>query len=65
MAELITSPLTDEEDEQDQDDVFEILFFRITATDEEWENDPASARYDLTREEAATRLDEEDYSPLS
>lgn len=61
---MIPSPLTDEEDEQTQYDVFEIVYFRATSTDEEWDEDPASDQFDLSREEAATRLDEEDYSPL-
>lgn len=61
---MIPSPLTDEEDEQTQYDVFEIVYFRATSTDEEWYEDPASDQFDLSREEAATRLDEEDYSPL-
>lgn len=64
MAKVVVSPLTDEEDEQTPDDVFEIVYFRTTSTDEEWEQDPASDQFDLSREEAATRLDEEDYSPL-
>lgn len=61
---MIPSPLTDEEDEQTQYDVFEIVYFRATGTDEEWYEDPASDQFDLSREEAASRLDEEDYSPL-
>lgn len=59
------SPLTDEEDEWTEDEVFETVFFRATSSDDEWENDPASSRWNLSREEAATRLDNRDYSPPS
>ncbi len=64
MAEKVPSPLTDEPDETTDDEIFEIVYFRVVSTDEDWEEDPASDLYDLTREEAATRLAEEDYSPL-
>lgn len=58
------SPLTEEEDEQTPDEVFEIVYFRVVSSDDDWAADPASLRFDLSREEAATRLYEEDYSPL-
>lgn len=57
-------PLTDEDVEQSEGEVFEIVFFRTTHTDAEWEADAASTQFDLSREEAATRLDNKDYSPL-
>lgn len=59
------SPLTDEDVEQTPDEVFEIVFFRATHSDSEWDLDAASTQFTLSREDAATRLDEEDYSPLS
>lgn len=65
MTDATTSPLTDEESEQTPDEVFEIVFFRVSATNAEWDEDPASKQFDLTCEEAATRLANEDYSPLS
>lgn len=57
------SPLTDEEDPWTEDAVFEVVWFRATSSDEEWAEDEASSRWDLSREEAATRLEDEDYSP--
>ena len=63
-TEPTTGPLTDEEQGQTPDEVFETVFFRATSTDEDWDADPASKQFTLTREEAATRLEEEDYSPL-
>lgn len=65
MSDISLSPLSETEDEWTEDAVFEAVFFRVTSTDEEWEDDPLSAQWDLSREEAATRLDEEDYSPPS
>jgi hypothetical protein len=57
-----TTPLTDIDiDWEDPEAVFEIVFFRATTGDEEWADDPASLQWDLSREEAARRLDEEDY----
>lgn len=64
MTDLVTSPLTDDDPDNTEAEVFEIVYFRVTATDEEWAEDPASLQYDLTREEAARRLADEDYSPL-
>jgi hypothetical protein len=64
MTDTTNSPLTQDEYTEDEDEVFEIVYFRVTSTDEDWSEDPASARYDLTREEAARRLDVKDYSPL-
>lgn len=65
MSDVSPSPLSDSEDELDEYAVFEAIMFRVTTSDEEWENDPLSNRWDLSREEAATRLFEEDYSPPS
>lgn len=62
MAEIVVGPLTDEEPEWTEDAVFELCYFRITATDEEWETDPARQYWDISLEEAATRLADEDYS---
>lgn len=64
MTEKVNSPLTDDEPDNTEDEVFEIVFFRAMSSDEEWDDDPASLQYDLSREEAARRLAEEDYSPL-
>lgn len=57
---MSNSPMTDEI-EWTEEDVAAAVWFRITATDEEWEADPLE--WDLSREEAARRLDEEDFSP--
>lgn len=58
-------PFTDDEPGWSEDEVFETCFFRITNTDEDWDADPASQYWDLSREEAATRIAEEDYSAPS
>lgn len=59
------SPLTDETIDETSDSVFEVVMFRVGSTDEEWIDDPASSQFDLSREEAQRRLDEEDYSALT
>lgn len=64
MKKITTSPLTDDVSDSTESDVFEIVWFRATSTDDEWNLDPASAIYDLSRDEAARRLKEKDYSPL-
>lgn len=51
----------EETPEWDEEAVFELCFARITMTDEEWADDSHS--WNISREEAATRIDEEDYSP--
>lgn len=58
-----STPLTDTDiDWENPEAIFEIVFFRATTSDEEWSGDPASLQWDLSREEAARRLDVEDYS---
>ena len=59
---MINSPFTEDEETLTEYEVYEICFFRIMSSDEEWADDPASRRWDLSREEAATRIDAEDYS---
>jgi hypothetical protein len=64
MTEPTPSPLTEDDYTTSEYEVFEIVYFRATSTDEEWAEDAASSQYELTREEAAQRLDAKDYSPL-
>lgn len=52
----------EEYDWGDPETVFEIVMFRLTSSNEEWGQDPASTQWDLTREEAYRRLEAEDYS---
>lgn len=57
------SPITDTDiDWESPDEIAAILMFRVSSTDEEWEEDPASFQWDLSREEAAERLDSGDFS---
>lgn len=57
------SPLSvDGGTEWNEDAVQGICFARIFLTDEEWDAEPEH-EWEITREEAATRVDEEDWSP--
>ena len=56
-------PLTDDTDEWTPDAVFSAVMYRVSSTDEQWDSEPQD--WDLSREEAADRLDREDYSPPS
>lgn len=56
------SPLTlDGSDWGDEDVVSDFLFARILQTDEEWAAE-GEHEWDISREEAATRIDESDFS---
>lgn len=59
----IPSPLTDDPTEWTPEAVYEAVMFRVSSTDEEWDQDPASFEWDLSREEAARRIRDKDYSP--
>jgi hypothetical protein len=59
----VNAPLTNEDLEWTEEEIAEICWFRVTATDSEWDDDPASDQWDLSREEAATRIDEGDFTP--
>jgi len=55
------SPLTVDGTEWDEDAVFELCMARIVMTDEEWGAE-GEHEWDISREEAATRVDDQDYS---
>lgn len=50
----------EETPEWDEQAVFDLCMARITMTDEEWVKDAHS--WDISREEAAIRIDADDYS---
>lgn len=61
--DVVLSPMTDEDrDWDDADEVFGVVMFRATSTQDEWESDPVSDEWDLSVDEAERRLAEEDYS---
>lgn len=55
------SPLTLDGTDWDEDAVQALCFARITMTDEEWAVD-GDEEWDITREEAAERIESEDWS---
>lgn len=57
---MTNSPLTINDTEWDEEAVFAYCFSRITMTDEEWSE--SVTEWDISREEAATRIDEGDFS---
>lgn len=60
---MSNSPMTDEETTWSEEDVAAAVWFRLSATQEEWDEDPIS--WDLSLEEAARRVQEQDFSPPS
>lgn len=58
---IVESPLTLNDTEWDTDAVIAYCFARVTMTDEEWEEE--DPEWEMSREDAATRIDEEDWSP--
>lgn len=59
---LIDSPLSVDGTEWDEEAVQALCFARIFMTDDEWDEQP-DLEWNISREEAATRIDEEDWSP--
>lgn len=57
--------MTEEAEVWTADAVYSIVMFRVSSTDEEWEQDQEidPTWPDLTRAEAARRLARQDYSP--
>lgn len=55
------SPLTTDGTEWTEDAVADFLFARIFMTDEEWDDDVHE--WDISREDAAARIDAGDFSP--
>ncbi len=59
----VNSPTTNDDLDWTPEEIEQICWFRITSTDDEWDEDPASDQWDLSREDAATRIDEGDFTP--
>ena len=58
-----TSPMTaGDVDLSDPSTVYNACLWRMTATDQQWKDSPGLGSWDLSRDEAARRLDDEDYS---
>lgn len=55
------SPLSVDGTEWDEDAVQALCLARVLMTDEEWDEEPEH-EWDITREEAAERIDAEDWS---
>ena len=56
------SPLTVDDTEWDEDTVSDFLFARVLLTDAEWDAE-GEHEWDISREDAATRIDAGDFSP--
>lgn len=63
MSKPIESPVSaDPIDYSDPSSIFNACMWRMTVSDAEWRNSPDYDGWDLSREEAARRIDDEDYS---